>query len=976
MVSLQMSLKRLLSDFTEPGDEEGNSQDVNGHSAGDDQSLPVQFEAWGSVVRGLQGLLNGEDMCLEHDSLSSHAENWSDAKYNFQEIEELIQLDLPTQTTYKDSSTTLESPRNVESSNVTQNDQGFCIDPLMSQGASLSTTDTDVVCYGMIHRVPVKLIGDMMKLDQKLSIAMTKIQVFRIVKVIHIERLSPSLRLVFPDGTEFGTLDNRNCQALETMINNPELHLNGYVETNAVRNVIRRAQKATDAVIRVEIHIGGPLRLSEEVGSSLSFHKIWLQRPENPRFPYNNPQKIGFPGIDFEGEQVLNSEAESNVKAKHSAEEFQRTISHVYDTLKRDKDLNRVQGDTRLRTQLMEHQEEALDFMIQRETGMIAANYRLWRPESSNGESRFVHVITNHASSVQPDENGGGVLADEMGMGKSLCILSLVLRTLDNALQWSRVRVQQDMPEGSLSKRSRATLIIVSSALLINGWYGEIAQHLDEHTHKTLKTLRWHGPSRKVLKDDLMDSDIVITTYNTLTKEYSSKPSILHEIDWYRVVLDEAHTIRRQATKFFKACYDLSAISRWCLTGTPIQNKLEDIGTLFAFTRARPFHTLATFRQYIVTPYDEGGERRRVACDRLVLLLDSLCLRRTKERLHLPGRRDRVVEIILTEAERKQYNDTKKMMDRIIRHKAGVYEGHNAFNMFQAMLQLRILCNHGTFQRYFSWNRISNRDMREAAVSALGNDSEISCSACKLPMPVLGSNRIHNSFLEQCSHVLCSECLEGLFGNHSSPGIIKHCPMCEHTGTGSKNAKLPGNVHDSFSQDFRLYLENLNDVSEGNDDEYFRWNGHSSKMEALVRDIAHNLWSTKSIVFSCWTRTLNLIDHHLQRDRIPFERIDGGVPLRERQRILDKFAEDRYKPVLLMTTGTGAFGLNITAANRVFLVEPQWNPSVENQAIARTMRLGQVEQVLVTRYVVQASAENDISVQQKRKRQIASIGFT
>lgn len=309
--------------------------------------------------------------------------------------------------------------------------------------------------------------------------------------------------------------------------------------------------------------------------------------------------------------------------------------------------------------------------------------------------------------------------------------------------------------------------------------------------------------------------------------------------------VSQAHTIRRQATTFFKACFDLSAISRWCLTGTPIQNRLEDIGTLFAFIRARPFHTLAIFRQYIVTPYHEGGERRRIACERLGLLLDSLCLRRTKERLHLPGHQDKIVPIILTGAEREQYEKTKRTMDRIIRQRAGVYERHNTFSMFQAILQLRIFCNHGTFQRPFSWNRISRRDMREAAVSALGKNSETSCSACKLPMPVLGSNRIHNNFVDQCSHVLCSECLEDSASNIDATGNGRNCPLCERMGTTPRKAKLPKRVNDSLPRDFRLHMENLDGSAEEVDDRYFRMNGYSSKMEALMRDVHHNMWTTK-----------------------------------------------------------------------------------------------------------------------------------
>lgn len=366
---------------------------------------------------------------------------------------------------------------------------------------------------------------------------------------------------------------------------------------------------------------------------------------------------------------------------------------------------------------------------------------------------------------------------------------------------------------------------------------------------------------------------------DTLTTEYLDKrkhrTSILHDIEWYRVVLDEgesqvrshdfglsetlylgtdleyhgeAHTIRRQATTFFKACFDLSAVTRWCLTGTPIQNKLEDIGTLFAFIRARPFHTLTIFRQYIINPYHEGGKRRQVACERLVSLLDSLCLRRTKERLHLPGRQDRLVPVVLTERERNRYDSTKRTMVRIIRQRAGVYERHDTFSMFQAILQLRIFCNHGTFQRPFSWNRISRRDMREAAVSALGHNSEMYCSACKLPMPVLGSNRIHNKTSDQCSHVLCSECLEdSISASNTADDRERGCPLCERVGMDSRKTKLPKRIRDfdTLPQDFRLHMESLENSSEEIDDRYFQSNGYSSKMEALMRDVQNDLWATK-----------------------------------------------------------------------------------------------------------------------------------
>ncbi|KAJ4414372.1 hypothetical protein N0V82_007980 [Gnomoniopsis sp. IMI 355080] len=150
-------------------------------------------------------------------------------------------------------------------------------------------------------------------------------------------------------------LDNRNSEALSAIIDDSELHFEGQAEKHAVSAVIGRAQKAMDAVIRVDIHICGPLSRSEDVRSHLTDHKIWLQRPTAPKFPYHNPQKIVFPYLDCEQRQVPVGGSETNERQKkQSAEEFQIMIADVYDALKRDKNLNKVEGNTLIKTRLME----------------------------------------------------------------------------------------------------------------------------------------------------------------------------------------------------------------------------------------------------------------------------------------------------------------------------------------------------------------------------------------------------------------------------------------------------------------------------------------------------------------------------------------------------------------------------------------------------------------------------------------------
>lgn len=160
--------------------------------------------------------------------------------------------------------------------------------------------------------------------------------------------------LVFPNGERFGILDDHSTKALTPLLEHPELEFNAFAETNAIRSTIGRARKSTDAVVRVNININGPKALAQKIGQDMSNRKVWLQRPLTMKFPYHNPHVIEFPGIDHHHAQALEAEtAGLTNQKKQSFEEFQRTVAKVYNTLERNKDLSRIEGDRRLRTQLL-----------------------------------------------------------------------------------------------------------------------------------------------------------------------------------------------------------------------------------------------------------------------------------------------------------------------------------------------------------------------------------------------------------------------------------------------------------------------------------------------------------------------------------------------------------------------------------------------------------------------------------------------
>lgn len=278
-----------------------------------------------------------------------------------------------------------------------------------------------------------------------------------------------------------------------------------------------------------------------------------------------------------------------------------------------------------------------------------------------------------------------------------------------------------------------------------------------------------------------------------------------------------AHIIRRQATTFNRAVSEIAARSRWCLTGTPIQNRLDDIGALFAFIRARPFDNLANFRRYISTPFDETEERREIATKSLAKLIDSLSIRRTRDLLDLPVIHQRLRELKLTAEEGIRYKQTMADMKRLLQEQVGDEFAQSQFGMFQVQLQLRILCNHGTFQQRFSWAKRSVLDEQEAQLCA-GSTEEVKCFFCHQLIPVMDSNRIYREDNGLCAHVICSECFGDPQSDSTTGKGTRQCPACVLSGI----IKSQGNGATT-------------------DDDYFQKQGISTKMEAVTHDVKENL---------------------------------------------------------------------------------------------------------------------------------------
>ncbi|MBZ0099927.1 MAG: DEAD/DEAH box helicase, partial [Taibaiella sp.] len=151
-----------------------------------------------------------------------------------------------------------------------------------------------------------------------------------------------------------------------------------------------------------------------------------------------------------------------------------------------------------------------------------------------------------------------------------------------------------------------------------------------------------------------------------------------------------------------------------------------------------------------------------------------------------------------------------------------------------------------------------------------------------------------------------------------------------------------------------------------------RHENHSVKLEELSREITENTGNHKVLIFSQFLSMLSLIRQELEKQKIPYVYFDGSTSATERERAIQQFQNDEDCRVFLISLKAGGIGLNLTAADYVYIVDPWWNPAVEQQAIDRTHRIGQTKNIFAYRLICKDTIEEKMLILQERKRALAS----
>ncbi|PKI83952.1 DNA helicase rad5 [Malassezia vespertilionis] len=667
---------------------------------------------------------------------------------------------------------------------------------------------------------------------------------------------------------------------------------------------------------------------------------------------------------------------------------------------------------------LRPYQKQALGWMQEMEDAQGSSNrastlHPLWEqytfpfaddPDAGCEPFFYNPYIGDVSLHFQPASRGarGGILADEMGLGKTIMLASLIHanRALDSPEQPAKKARTLRQPslasafgaQRRTAGKSCATLVVAPMSLL-SQWKSELER---ASVPGSLRVLLYYGDAREQLACALHESrvDVVITSYGTLTHEYKREieragTCLLFAESWHRVILDEAHNIKNRSTVAARASFLLHADRRWALTGTPIQNRLTDLYSLLRFLRVEPWGDVSFFNSFLAKPFASQSAR---ALDIVQSILSSILLRREKGShdkdgrliVELPEKRFDTQRLAFSPAEREIYNSVyDRARARFRRLAAQGLVGRNFSLIFSVLMRLRqavchpMLVLHDRASRPESMPDEVNEEEKfyqhihaliakfqqgadgaDGAHFALHVLDQLAqpCEADEEECPFCMELRQSKCFLPLCMHHGCRECLVQYLQACEDRGEEPHCPVCRKGPVQAED--LVESVRPQAPSRHKSEAPPLRG---------------STKLDALLTQLAQlmsNDSTMKGVIFSQFTGFLDLIQAHLKKAGYTFFRLDGRTSQAERAAILAQFAECDAQALFLISLRAGGVGLNLTAANHVWLMDCWWNQSIEDQAVDRIHRIGQTRPVTVHRFLIEETIEDRVLAIQRRKKEL------
>ncbi|KAL2939000.1 Helicase-like transcription factor CHR28 [Bienertia sinuspersici] len=608
-------------------------------------------------------------------------------------------------------------------------------------------------------------------------------------------------------------------------------------------------------------------------------------------------------------------------------------------------------------------------------------------------------------------------------------------------------------------KRPSAGTLIVCPATVLRQWARELSEKVARKAN--LSVLLYHGGTRTKDPLKLAKHDVVLTTYAIVSNEVPKQPIVdeddaeqkpgeryglssdfavskkrkhastkkgkkgkkmddsslysqagaLARVNWFRVVLDEAQTIKNHRTQTARACCGLRAKRRWCLSGTPIQNSVDEMYSYFRFLRHHLYSSYKSFYGGIKNPISRDPN---MGYKKLQAVLRTLLLRRTKETLLdgepiicLPPKTIEMKTVNFTIEERSFYAQLEaESRSQFKAYAAAGTVNQNYANILLMILRLRQACDHPLLVKGFSsdtarrTNLDNARKLPRHLLTGLLNHLEAATAIC-----LICSDPAEDAVVTICGHVFCYQCVaDYLTGGDTlcparrckeqlnddalfSEATLKSClngDVDVNSSNDNGSSKGPSILSNEYSSSkIKAALEILLAHYEINS-KFIEPNGlggtsAESSMSAHVRiekmENSSSQGPIKTIVFSQWTRMLDLFEYSLNLYCIPYRRLDGSMSLAARDRAVREFNTIPEVTCMLMSLKAGNLGLNMVAACHVILLDLWWNPTTEDQAIDRAHRIGQTRPVTVSRITIKDTVEDRILALQEEKRKMVASAF-
>ena len=407
----------------------------------------------------------------------------------------------------------------------------------------------------------------------------------------------------------------------------------------------------------------------------------------------------------------------------------------------------------------------------------------------------------------------GGLIADEMGLGKTIQMI------------------------GTMVCNKKKTLIVVPRCLL-EQW----RKVIEETTEFSI--LLFHGINRERNINIIKKSEIVITTYKLIEIDKINREKELHEIEWERIIFDEAHHLRNNNTNIFRGAKRLKSKIRWLLTGTPIQNSKKDFYNLC--------EQIGINNKYYTNP------------DNLHNIVRNFILKRTKKEINL-----NLPKINRIEIQVNWETDEEELLSKEI---------HS----------------------------------------------------------ILSFSNIKTSPLQIASHL----------GNGTLPLMMRAKQCCIYP------PMLKDKIDYLIKNEEILEKENKRELLE----KAIQTTSKLNKVIEIIRERKDN--NNKKLIFCTFRAEIDYLENKLNNMDIITEKFDGRTKEKDRTKIL----ENNNIDILILQIQTGCEGLNLQRFNEIYFVSSHWNPSIEDQAIARAHRIGQEKEIYIYKFTMNCFDKEDRNI--------------